>query len=102
MNLQELKTARTESLRELSGLSEWVLGSLVETERNQGGKRKPFRYLSRSVNGRNRITYVSQAQMGPLRCSLESGKRAKELLARISDLTVAIIKAQTRSGRTAR
>ena len=95
MNLQELRKAWAESLRELLGLSEWVLGSLVETERDQGGKRRPFRYLSHSVAGRNRITYVSLAQMEPLRHSLESGKRAKELLEQISDLTVATIKAET-------
>jgi len=94
MDLQKLEKARERCLQELSGLSAWVLGSLVETERQQGGKRKPFRYLSRSIRGRNRITYVSEGQVEILRELLQDGKRAKRLLAEIADLTVAIIKAQ--------
>jgi hypothetical protein len=95
MSLQELEGARERCRQELSGLSGWALGSLVETEREQGGKRKPFRYLSRSSQGRNRITYISEAQVEPLRQSLEEGRKAKRLLEQIADLTVAILKART-------
>jgi len=96
MDLQKLEKAREQCLRELSGLRGWALGSLVETERKQSGKRKPFRYLSRSIDGKNRITYVSEDQVELLRQSLRAGRRAKRMLERVADLTVAIIKAQTR------
>ena len=96
MELEELRQTRKRRLKELCGLPGWAFGSLVETERKQGRKRKPFRYLSRSVRGRNRITYISEAQVDRLRNALCSGGKAKKLLDEIADLTVAIIKAETR------
>lgn len=96
MDRQHLEKERQQCLEELCGLSGWALGALVETERKQAGKKRPFRYLSRSVQGKNRITYISEAQMQPLRQSLEAGRKAKELMERIADLTVAIIKASVR------
>ena len=95
MSLRELESARELCRQELSALPGWALGSLVETEREQGGRRKPFRYLSRSSQARNRITYISEAQAGPLRQALEEGRKARMLLDRIADLTVAILKART-------
>ena len=95
MDLQELEKARERCLRELSELSGWALGSLVETERTQGGRKKPFRYLSRSVHGKNRITYVSESQVELLRQSLRKGGMAKKLLEQVADLIVAIIKTRT-------
>jgi hypothetical protein len=64
MSLQELESARERCRQELSALPGWALGSLVETEREQRGKRKPFRYLSRSSQARNRIPYISEVRMG--------------------------------------
>jgi hypothetical protein len=97
MDLNELQKARRQCIEELAGLPGWVLGSLVETEREQSGRRKPFRYLSRSVNGRNRTTYVSEAQMPQVRQALEGGRAARQLLGRVSDLTMMIIKASDAS-----
>ena len=96
MDLQKLEKARKECLQELAELPGWVLGSLVETERKQGNKKRPFRYLSRSVEGKNRITYLSETQAELLRQSLEEGKKARMLFEQVADLTVAIVKAQTR------
>ncbi len=87
---------RKRCIDELARMPGWTLGSLVETERKQGNKKKPFRYLSHSVQGKNRITYIAANQVEPIRQSLENGRRAKELLEQAADLTVAIIKAQTR------
>lgn len=96
MDLQELEEARDQCLKELSRLPGWALGSLVETERKQGGGRKPFRYLSRSIQGKNRIIYVSEAQVEILRQALQDGREAKRLLEKVADLTVAIIRSRTR------
>lgn len=92
--LEDLRSKREQLLAELSELDGWVLGSLVETERKQGKVKKPFRYLSRSVQGRNRITYVSAAQVPPLREAVERGVLAKRLIEQVADLTVAIIKTE--------
>lgn len=94
MDLQKLERKREQCLKELCELSGWALGTLVVTERKQAGKMKPFRYLSRSVKGKNRVTYISEAQMKPLRQSLRAGRKARELMERIADLTVAIIKSK--------
>lgn len=94
MELSELQDARRQCIEELAGLPGWVLGSLVQTERGQAGSRKPFSYLSRSVQGRNRILYVSEGQVQRVRQALEAGRAARQLLGRVSDLTMAIIKAE--------
>ena len=94
MELSNLLEARRQCIEELAALPGWVLGSLVQTEREQAGRKKPFRYLSRSVHGKNRITYVAEHQVRRVREALEAGRVAKDLLGRISDLTMAIIKAQ--------
>lgn len=97
MELSELQEARRQCIEELADLQGWVLGSLVQTEREQGGARKPFRYLSRSVQGKNRITYVSEAQVQQVSQAIEAGRSARELLGRVSELTMAIIKAKNTS-----
>lgn len=98
MSGRNLVAERKQCLRELAALPGWVTGSLVETERTQSGKRQAFRYLSRSVGGRNRITYVSVEQVERFRESLRHGARARQLCARVVELTIAIIKASA-SGR---
>ena len=88
-----LAVERQRCLRELAALPGWVTGSLVETERTRGRTRTAFRYLSRSVGGRNRITYVSAGQVERFRGGLRAGTRAWQLFVRIAELTVAILKA---------
>jgi len=98
--LDDLKQERHRRLRELAGMQEWMTGSLVETERVQGRSRKPFRYLSRSVGGRNSITYVAAAEVPRFRQCLATGARVRQLVADIAELSVAIVKAETRTRRT--
>jgi hypothetical protein len=64
MGLKKMELAREGYLRELRGMREWISGSLVVTDRKQGDGIHPFRYLSRSIGGKNRITYVSEKHMG--------------------------------------
>ncbi len=56
MNIDGLRRRRSKCIEELAALPGWVGGSLVQTRRVQAGTVRPFRYLSRSVGGRNRIT----------------------------------------------
>ncbi len=64
MELKKMKMMRERYLKELRGMRQWISGSLIVTERRQGNGMRPFRYLSRSIGGRNRITYVCEKHMG--------------------------------------
>ncbi len=94
MEIEEMKVERLRMLNEMTQLSGWVTGSLVKTERAQQGKKSPFCYLSRSVNGKNRITYVAARDFEVVAEVLETGKRARRLFEQIAELTIAIIKAE--------
>ncbi len=94
MNIDGLRRRRSKCIEELGALPGWTDGSLVQTRRVQGGVAKPFRYLSRSVGGRNRITYVAAAEMRAFRAALKAGRRATTLFARVCELSVAILKAE--------
>ena len=94
MKIKEMKVRRKKILDELAELSGWVTGSLVKTERTQRGKKSPFHYLSRSLNGINRITYIAAGDLDIFAEVMETGKRAKSLFEQITELTVAIIKAE--------
>jgi len=89
-----MKDKRKRILNELSRLTGWVTGSLVKTERIQLGKKSPFHYLSRSLNGRNRITYIAPRDVETFTEILETGRRARRLFEQITELTIAIIKAE--------
>ena len=94
MEIKDMKSKRKRILNELSGLSGWVTGSLVKTERTQQGKKSPFHYLSRSLNGKNHITYVSVGDVETFTKILETGRYARRLFEQITELTVAILKAE--------
>jgi hypothetical protein len=94
MNSDGLRRRRRKCLEELAALPGWVAGSLVQTRRVQAGTAKPFRYLSRSVRGRNRITYVAASEMPAFRAALKAGQRAVALFERVCELSLAILKAE--------
>ena len=99
MEIKEMKDKCRKILNELSGLSGWITGSLVKTERTQLGKKSPFHYLSRSLNGRNRITYVAAGDVETFTKILETGRRAKRLFEQVTELTIAIIKAECKQNK---
>lgn len=96
MELEELKSKRDKYLKRFTGLSGWVIGSVVETEQKRNGKRIPFRYLSHSKKGRNSITYIAESQLLEFRKAAENGTKAKKLLEEIGVLTSKIIKLENR------
>jgi len=97
MELKKMEVSRGRYLKELRGMGEWIAGSLIVTERRQGGGTRPFRYLSRSIGGRNRITYVSEKHMGIFERQLKNGRRAEWLFREISELTVNIVKSASKN-----
>ena len=99
MGLKKMEIVRERYLEELRGMGEWISGSLIVTKRKQGNEGQPFRYLSRSIGGKNRITYVSEEQMGVFKKQLKNGKRSERLFREISELTVKIVKLTSGSAR---
>ena len=97
MELKKMAMARERYLKELIGIKEWIAGSLIVTERKQGNGMRPFRYLSRSIEGKNKITYVSEKHAGEFERLLRNGRRAEELFREISELTVKIIKTASKN-----
>jgi len=91
--LRELRETRDALAAELAARPDWVLGSLVETVAKRNGKKTPFRYLSHSVEGRNRILYVAARQMAAFGAAVEAGQRAVRLLEEIAAVNAKIIKA---------
>jgi hypothetical protein len=98
-SLDKSRAARQKLLAQLAGMEEgWIAASLVVTRRTQGGKQRPFRYLSRSVRGKNQVTYVAAAQTAAFRQAVARGRWARATLETISELTIAIIKTQAKEG----
>lgn len=92
----EWRKRRDALAAELAKHPDWVLGSLVETVLKRNGRKVPFRYLSRCVEGRNRILYVAAGQMAAFGAAIEAGRRAIRLVDEISALNAQIIKAGER------
>ena len=93
VQVEELRKKRDSLTAELAARPDWVLGSLVETMLKRNGKTLPFRYLSRSVEGRNRILSVAARQMAAFGAAVDAGRRAMRLVEEIAALNSQIIKA---------
>lgn len=93
VQVEELRKKRDTLAAELTARPDWVLGSLVETVLKRNGKTRPFRYLSRSVKGRNRILYVAAGQMAAFGAAVDAGRRALRRVDEIAALNTQIIKA---------
>ena len=90
---------RTELLEKLNQLKQeiinaphWVTGSVVETVRKQSNKEKPFYYLSQSINGKNKTTYISAANLEAFKTAVAEGEKLKEALAEMSRINILLIK----------
>ena len=91
--IEELRSRRLDLLQEVMNAPLWTNGSVVETTRKQSGKIKPYRYLSRSIMGRNQTTYVSEKELGRFKTAAAEGARIRRLMTEISEITVRILKA---------
>ena len=102
-DLGTLVQRRDQFLEELAACGDWIRGSLVESKRpvsKQSGKKSspkegavPFRYLSRSHKGRNKITYIKDKEVRVFRQGIAEFEKASGLMRQISELNVQIVKA---------
>ncbi len=92
-NVKKLVTRRDVLLRKVLEAPLWVNGSVVETTKKVRGKESPFSYLSRSVKGKNKITYVSARHLNSFKQAVAEGVKVKALLAELGSVNVELIKA---------
>jgi hypothetical protein len=94
---------RDDLLKGMAACGDWIRGSLVQTTRpgtkaltlkeTEGEADAVFRYLSRSVNGRNRITYVKEEEAAAIARAIAEFDRASALMREISEVNLGILKA---------
>jgi len=89
---QQLRQRRKELLKELTEMPFWVNGSVVETTNKSKGKETPFYYLSQSIKGKNKITYISARHLPAFKAAAAEGAKLKELLAKLSFINTKLIK----------
>ena len=76
----------------LQELSPWVNGSLIETTRKQGEKISPFYYLSQTINGKVKTTYVAAKQVEEFRQAVNRATQAKQIYQALSEINIRLIK----------
>ncbi|MEE9367401.1 MAG: hypothetical protein V3V05_00910, partial [Pontiella sp.] len=82
---------RDELLREMCDAPLWVNGSVVETTRKVRGKEMTFRYLSHSIKGENKITYISEAHLKQFQAAAVEGDKIKRLQNELSAINMKLI-----------
>lgn len=92
-DITEMTARREELLRKILAAPLWVNGSIVETTRKSKGKETPFYYLSQSVMGKNRITYISAKNLEKFKAAAIEGARLKTVLSELCSVNVKLIKA---------
>ena len=80
--------------KELFTIAYWVNGSVIETTRTQSTNTKPFFYLSQSIKGKTKTTYISAAQLESFKQAVIDGEKAKEILGKINNIHIQLIKAR--------
>ena len=92
-NVKDLLEQRDALLDKLINSPLWVNGSVIESVRKYRGKEAPFYYLSQSIKGKNKITYVSAKQLDDFKSAADAGQYVKDLLFKLSAVNVKLLKA---------
>ena len=91
-DVEKLRARRDELLKEIGEAPLWVNGSVVETTRKTCGKESPFYYLSHSIKGKNKITYISAAHLNQFKAAAAQGARIRLLHNELGTLNMKLIK----------
>jgi len=91
---KELLLQRRLLLEELLECETWITGSIIETKRIQSGKEKPFYYLSRSIGGKTKTTYLSKKDLPAFKTARGKGIKVQERLNEIIALNIKLLKVQ--------
>lgn len=91
-DVDKLIEQREELLRKMHDAPLWVIGSVVETTRKFRGRETPFYYLSQSIKGKNKITYISAANLDRFRTAAAEGVKMRALQHELSAINSKLIK----------
>jgi hypothetical protein len=91
-DVDKLIEQREKLLRKIYDAPLWVNGSVVETTRKFRGRETPFYYLSQSIKGKNKITYISASNLERFRTAAAEGVKIRELQYELSAINAKLIK----------
>ena len=91
-DVKELVDQRDALLKELMEIPLWVSGSVVESVRKYRGKKSPFYYLSQSINGKNKVTYISAKQLEDFKSASMNGQHMKDIVSKLSLVNIKLLK----------
>ena len=83
---------RKELLDELIMADNWITGSLIQSSRIQSNRKAPFNYLSRSMGGKTKTTYIGKNKLKLFSNALDVGKRIRQLFNEIVEINIQILK----------
>lgn len=92
-DVSKLLEQRDRLLKEMLAISPWVNGSIIESVRKHKNKETPFYYLSQSIKGRNKITYISAKDLNAFKSAAKNDLQLKTVLSELSTLNIKLIKA---------
>jgi len=92
-DVDKLIEQRKELLRTIHAAPLWVIGSVVETTRKFRGRETPFYYLSQSIKGKNKITYISATNLDRFRKAATEGVKVRARHHELSVINAKLIKA---------
>jgi flagellar hook-associated protein FlgK len=92
-DVTKLLEQRDQLIKEMSNIFPWVNGSVVESVRKHKNKETPFYYLSQSIKGQNKITYISARDLEVFKSAAKKGLQLKKVLSELSILNIKLIKA---------
>jgi len=89
---KDLLIKKGELLDKLTKNENWITGSIIETTRVQSGKKQAFTYLSRSLEGKTKTTYISKEQLNEFKKARALGSNIQIILNEIIELNIQILK----------
>ncbi len=92
---RELREKLSQLKQEFLDVPYWVSGTIIESSRKQGKTRKPFYYLSQSVNGKTKTTYIAARHLDTFKKAAIEGKRLKEILSEINRINILLLKSES-------
>ncbi|MEA2013151.1 MAG: hypothetical protein U9O87_08790 [Verrucomicrobiota bacterium] len=94
---EDLISKRKELMEKCFECGEWIKGSIIETKRIQGGKKNDFNYLSRSLQGKNKIIYLSKKNLEAFKEARILGSKVEKILDEIIEINIQILKLRIKS-----
>ena len=105
--VKKLLIKRLQLWQKLIGINNFVRGTVVELRRPctykgcklcKSGKKHPANYLSTSKNGKTRLVYIPKNQKDEVLKLTKSYKKLKEIIEKLSDTNVELIKLKSKLG----